>query len=78
MYGFVFNNPLSVVYLLFCESVHVVCVHRLFFARSWFVFRAFVIRFPPVLQAFTHLYTTFNARFALAFALNENGKGTFN
>ena len=45
---FVFNNPLSVVYLPFCERVRVVCVHRLFFARSSSVFRLSFKHSPSV------------------------------
>ena len=50
---FVCHNPLSAVYIPFCERVRALCTHRLFCACSSFVFRAFVVRFPPVLQAFT-------------------------
>ena len=75
MYGFVFNNPLSVVYLPLCERVRVVCVRRLFFARSSFV------RFSCIRRPFSACPSSFLrwlwVVFALAFALNENGKGTF-
>ena len=75
---FVFNNTLSVVYLPFCERVRVACVHRLFFVRSSFAFRAFVVRFHLPFKRSPSVQCTFNARFALAFSLNENGKELFN
>ena len=66
---FVCQNPLSAVYLQFRENVceffaFIVCSG----ARSLFVFRAFVVRFPPVVQAFTNC-TVYVQRYVLRWRL---------
>ena len=77
--------------LPFCEHVCVAYVYRLFFVRSS-VFRGFVVCFSWICRLFfvdlslvfrlsfkrsLSVHCMFNARFALAFALSEIGKGTF-
>ena len=58
------------------ERVRVVCMFIVCSSRVRRLFSCIRRPFSACPSNIHHLYTMFNARFALAFALNENGKGT--